>query len=100
LDKALYDDYLCLVASNKQEILWKEVKETTGKTRKWTTPKRVRIRPTYSATVAFSWQEDKDGTNNHSNTQQFCLYALVFAEKVAEIAILPACWLHNMLKKE
>jgi len=32
------------------------------KTRKQTTPKRVRIRPNYSATVAFSWQEDKDGT--------------------------------------
>jgi len=32
------------------------------KTRKWTTPKRVRIRPKYCATVAFSWQEDKDGT--------------------------------------
>jgi len=33
------------------------------KTRKWTTPKRVRIRTTYSATVAYSWQEDKDRTN-------------------------------------
>jgi len=33
------------------------------KTWKWTTPiKRVRIRPTHSATVAFSLQEDKDGT--------------------------------------
>jgi len=30
LDRALYDDYLCLVASNKQQIQW-EVKETTGK---------------------------------------------------------------------
>jgi len=27
LDKALYDDYLCLVASNKQQIKWKEVKK-------------------------------------------------------------------------
>jgi len=25
------------------------------KIRKWTIPKRVRIRPKYSATVAFSW---------------------------------------------
>jgi len=33
------------------------------KTRKWTTSKWVQIRPKYSATVAFSWQEDKDGTN-------------------------------------
>jgi len=31
LDKALYDDYLCLVASNKQQIQWSEVKETNGK---------------------------------------------------------------------
>jgi len=30
LDKALYDDYLCWVASNKQQIQWYEVKETTG----------------------------------------------------------------------
>jgi len=33
LDKTLYDDYLCLVASNKQQINWKEIKETTGKLR-------------------------------------------------------------------
>jgi len=45
LDKALYDDYLCLVASN-------------------TTPKRVWIRPNYSDTAAFSWQVDKDGKIN------------------------------------
>jgi len=31
MDKALYDDFLCLVASNKQQIQWQEVKETTGK---------------------------------------------------------------------
>jgi len=31
LDKTLYDDYLCLLASNKQQIQWSEVKETTGK---------------------------------------------------------------------
>jgi len=38
------------------------------KTRKWTTAKRVQIRPKYSATVAFSWTEDKDGTNNNKQT--------------------------------
>jgi len=27
LDKTLYDDYVCLVASNKQQIQWQEVKE-------------------------------------------------------------------------
>jgi len=38
------------------------------KTRKWTTPKRVWIiRPNYNATVAFSWQEDKDGTKQTNN---------------------------------
>jgi len=31
LDKALYDDYLCFVVSNKQHNNWEEVKETTGK---------------------------------------------------------------------
>jgi len=30
----------------------------------------VRIRPTHSATVAFSWQEDKDGTKQ-TNTINF-----------------------------
>jgi len=30
------------------------------KIRKWTSPKRVRIRPKYSATVTLSRQEDKD----------------------------------------
>jgi len=35
------------------------------KTRKWTTLKRMRIRPKYSATVAFLWQEDKDGTKQN-----------------------------------
>jgi len=49
---------ICLVVSNKQQINREEVKET----RKLLTPKRPRIRPKYSATVAFSWKEDKDGT--------------------------------------
>jgi len=31
LDKSLYDDYLCLVASNKQQINWEKVKQATGK---------------------------------------------------------------------
>jgi len=35
------------------------------KTPKWTTPKWVRSCPN-SATVAFSWQEDKDKTNKHT----------------------------------
>jgi len=68
LDKALYDDYLCLVASIKQQIQWQEVKETTGKLgNEQLIPKWVRIRPNYSATVAFSSQEDKDGTNEQIN---------------------------------
>jgi len=59
LDKALYDDYLSLVASIKQQINWKEVKESNWKTWKSATPKGVRIRPKYNATVAFSRQEAK-----------------------------------------
>jgi len=31
--------------------------------------KRVRIRLKYSATVSFSWQEDKDGTNKQTDRQ-------------------------------
>jgi len=31
LDKTLYDDYLRLVAANKLQIKWGEVKETVGK---------------------------------------------------------------------
>jgi len=37
------------------------------KTRKWTTPKRARICSKCSATVACSWQEDKDGQTNNNN---------------------------------
>jgi len=52
LDKVLYDNYLCLVASNKQLINWELINcEKLGKS---ATPKQVRIRPKYSATVAFS----------------------------------------------
>jgi len=36
-----------------------------------TTPKRVRIRPKYSATVSFSWQEDKDGTNKQTRLRDY-----------------------------
>jgi len=31
LDKAHYNNYLCLVASNKQQIHWEEAKEAIGK---------------------------------------------------------------------
>ena len=31
------------------KFTWEEVKTSTGKLRKWSTPKRVRIRPKYSA---------------------------------------------------
>jgi len=58
LDKALYDDYLCLVASNhcfeQAANLVAKSQRNNWKTCKWTTSKRVRIRPKYSATVAFS----------------------------------------------
>ena len=54
LDKTLYDDCLCLVASNKQQIYVERSQRSIGKLGKWSTPKRVRIRPKDSATVAFS----------------------------------------------
>jgi len=55
LDKMLYDDYFCLVASIKQQIHWKEVKEATRKRWKSATPKRMRV------------QKKKDATNNNNN---------------------------------
>jgi len=54
LDKALYDDYLCLVASNKAVNSVVRSQRNSRKTRKWTTPKQERIRAKYSANVAFS----------------------------------------------
>jgi len=42
------------VASNKQQINWEVVEEATEKLGKSATPKQVRIRPKYKATVAFS----------------------------------------------
>jgi len=33
MDKALYGNYLCLVAWNKQQVQWEQIKETTGKLR-------------------------------------------------------------------
>ena len=47
LDKTLYDDYLCSVASNKQQIQWTRIRknpqEHIGSSE---TPKQVRIPPT------------------------------------------------------
>ena len=45
LDGVLYDDYLCLVASSKQQIYMERSQMSTGKLGKWSTPKWVRIRP-------------------------------------------------------
>ena len=66
LDKTLYDDYLCLVALNKQQIYDGRSHRSTGKLGKWSTPTRVRIRPKDSATVAFSWKENKDASINQA----------------------------------
>ena len=49
--------------------MWKEVKDQR-KTRKLLTLKRVRIWPKDSATVAFSWKEDKDASIN----QAYCIH--------------------------
>jgi len=50
LDKALYDNYTCLVSSKKQKINWEEAEETIEKLGN----RRVRIRPRNSAIIAFS----------------------------------------------
>ena len=44
-DNALYDDYLCLVASNKQQIYVGKSQTSTGKPGKWSAHKRLRICP-------------------------------------------------------
>ena len=49
LDKTLYNDYLCLVASNKLQICLRISQTSTGKLGKWSTPKRMRNRPKHSA---------------------------------------------------
>ena len=54
LDKTLYDDYLCLVASNKQQIYLGRSHKLTKKLGKLITPKRSRAHPKDSATIAFS----------------------------------------------
>ena len=41
LDKTLYDDYLCLVASNKQQIQWQEFEEIHRNIGSSETPKQV-----------------------------------------------------------
>jgi len=77
LDKELYDNYLCLAASNKQQI--NETMSTNQLQNLEIGIKRVRIRPKYNATVAFSWQEDKDGTkqiNKQANQRQIIVYRI------------------------
>ena len=64
LDKAFYGNYLCLVASNKRQIFTGKSQTSTGRLRKQSATKRVRIRPKDSVTVAFSWQEEKDASFN------------------------------------
>jgi len=69
LYKALYDDYLCLVALNKQQIKWLLVKETSKKLWNEQLLSGCGFVQKYSATVAFSWQEDSDGSNKQTNKQ-------------------------------
>ena len=54
-DKTLYNDYLCLVASNKQQIYVARSQTSAEKFENQSTPKQIRIRRKDSATVAFSW---------------------------------------------
>ena len=54
LDKALLDNYLCLVESNKQQIEKVRSKIQAENLETRATPKRVWIRPMHSVSVAFS----------------------------------------------
>jgi len=65
LDKALYDDYLLDGFEQATNSIVRN-QRNNWKTRKRTTPKRVKIRQKYNATVVLSRQEDKDGTNKQT----------------------------------
>jgi len=65
LNKVFYDD--SLVASNKQQIQCKKLKKQPENSEMDSSYKRARIRPKYSASIAFSWREDKDETNKQNN---------------------------------
>ena len=64
LDKALYDDYRFVVASNKQQIYVGRSQTSMGKPEIWSTTKRGEddSSKNKSATVASSWVEDKYGS--------------------------------------
>jgi len=97
LDKARW---LCLVASNKQHNSVVRSQRNNRKTRKWTTAKRVRIRPKYSATVAFSWQEDKDETKQtnkqirNSKSDFFICFVCLFVPSLSSCQKKVAMALH------
>ena len=50
----LYDNYLCLVESNKQQMKEVRSKTQTENSAAKATPAAVRIRPMYGISVAFS----------------------------------------------
>jgi len=54
----------------------------------------VRIRPKYSATIAFLWQEDKEETKQSKQTNK----TLNTIENIADEANLPAVWTNNFLR--
>ena len=60
----LHDNYFCLVESNKQQIEEVRCKVQAKNPQTKTAPKRVWIRPTRSAFVALSRQEDKNEGEN------------------------------------
>ena len=52
LDKALYDDYLCVVASNKQQIQWQEMK--------FVCPRKTSLKQTVCLRSShYSWKRTK-----------------------------------------
>ena len=56
----LHGNYLCLEKFNKKQIEEVRSKILAESSETRATPKRVWIRPMHSASVAFSWQEDKN----------------------------------------
>ena len=68
----LYDICSCLVESVKQQIEV-ESKTQAENSKAMATPKRVWIRQMYSASVAFSWQVNKNEEINQP-INRYCVY--------------------------
>ena len=73
----LYEKYVCLVASNKQQIKGVKSKTLGDNSKTKATSKRVCTRPAYSASLVLSLQEDKN-EEKERNDPSFFLYKIAF----------------------